>query len=63
MMTTMAFTEPTPDPVDEDVERILADPDVLASLDEFDRDLERGDLKVVSDDEARRAVGVPPASR
>jgi hypothetical protein len=62
MIITMALVDPTPDPVDEDVERILADPDILASLEEFDRDLERGDLKVVADDEARRAVGVPPAS-
>ncbi len=59
MIITMALADPAHDPVDHDVELILGDPDILTSLEEFERDLENGDLKVVSDDEARRAVGVP----
>ena len=57
----MAMTDPAHDPVDDDVERIFADPEVVASLEEFERDLNQGDLKVVSDDDARRRLGMPPA--
>lgn len=51
-----------PDPFDEDVERLLLDPEFAAELKERRGRAERGEIVVVDDDEVRRrlrAKGVP----
>lgn len=50
------------DPVDEELDRVLADPDVRALLDEYDAQVTKGEelSDVIPHDEARRIVGLPP---
>ena len=50
-----------PDPFDKDVEQMLRDPVLLAELDEQPAKLDRGELKLYSNDEVRerlRKLGV-----
>ncbi len=50
------------DPIEEEMRRVLADPDVAASLDEFEAAEARGDQEDdVSNDEVRRMLGLPPS--
>lgn len=45
-----------PDPFDEEIERLLADPDVLARLDELEERRRRGELVLHDDAEVRRRL-------
>jgi hypothetical protein len=54
-------TDPVPDPIDEEIRRLLDDADLRASLQDFEVRGDRGELDPEgSDDEARRIVGLPP---
>ncbi len=54
-----SIPEPAPDPVDDDVARILADPVLRARLEDFERRLARGELGPgIPHAEARRLVGL-----
>ena len=58
----MAIDQPhlEPDPFDQVVEAMLADPAIRADLDEQHELLRRGELKTHSNNEARKIVGLPP---
>ena len=58
----MATVHPhlAPDPFDKEIEAMLRDPEVIAELDDLHGKLKRGELKMHSNDEARRIVGLPP---
>lgn len=45
-----------PDPFDEDLERLLADPEVLARFDELEERRQRGELVLHEDAEVRRRL-------
>ncbi len=45
-----------PDPFDEEIERLLADPDVLRRLDELEERRQRGELVLHDDAEVRRRL-------
>jgi hypothetical protein len=45
-----------PDPFDEEIERLLADPDVLARLGELEERRRRGELVLHDDAEVRRRL-------
>lgn len=45
-----------PDPFDQEIERLLADPDVLARLDELEERRRRGELVLHDDAEVRRRL-------
>ncbi|MEA2617240.1 MAG: hypothetical protein QOE72_3023 [Chloroflexota bacterium] len=46
----------SPDPFDEDLERLLADPEVRARLDELEERRRRGELVLHEDAEVRRRL-------
>jgi hypothetical protein len=48
------------DPVEEEVRRVLADPTVQSRLDAFEERVDRGELRGIPHNEARRVVGLPP---
>lgn len=48
------------DPVDEEIERLLSDPEMVARLEEYERQRDSGDLDLKTNDDARRIVGLPP---
>ena len=58
----MAVSDPTPDPIDEDIALVLADPHWRARLDESAARAARGETTAQpgSHNEARRIVGLPP---
>lgn len=61
----MATAHPhlAPDPFDSEVEAMLRDPKLIADLDEQRAKLERRELELHSNDEARRIVGLGPESQ
>jgi hypothetical protein len=58
----MASTaEPVPDPVDEELERLLEHPVVRKRLDDFERRVAEGTLEEgIPTSEVRRRLGLPP---
>ena len=58
----MAAADPhlAPDPFDSEIEAMLRDPELIADLDEQRAKLERRELELHSNDEARRIVGLEP---
>lgn len=51
-----------PDPIDEEVDRLLAeDPDLLSQLQDFDRRYERGEVTLIAHQEVRRRLGLGPS--
>jgi hypothetical protein len=58
----MALSDPTPDPIDRDIELLLADPEWRARLDESEARHARGETAAQprSHNEARRIVGLTP---
>ena len=56
----MVLRHPAPDPIDQDIERLLADPEIRASLEESEARATRGETIRHSDNEARKIVGLPP---
>lgn len=56
-MTAMA--NPT-DPIEEEAERVFADPQVRARIERFHRDREAGALRTVSTRDAMRRLGLDP---
>ena len=61
-MVRMATAHPAPDPFDEDLERVLRDPEVIARLDAIAEKRKNGTLVTHSHDEVGRrlrALGVP----
>jgi hypothetical protein len=60
----MALSDLTPDPIDRDIELLLADPGWRARLDESEARHARGETAAQprSHNEARRIVGLPPLS-
>ncbi len=54
----VANPHPDPDPIDSEIERILAeDPTLLARLAEHDRRRAAGELELIPHDEAMRRLG------
>ena len=52
---------PDRDPIDEEVERVLADPAIRARLEDFERRLAEGRLGPgIPTSEVRRRLGMPP---
>lgn len=49
-----------PDPFDEKIEEMLRDPELVADLADQRAKLARGELKVHSNNEARKIVGLEP---
>lgn len=58
----MAVQRSQPDPVDEEVERLLADPDVRRRLDDVDNAIANGSLKTIPHEEVRRRLGLDAPS-
>lgn len=56
----MAANPEPVDPVEEELRRVLANPDVQLRLDAFERRLVTGELRGRPHNDARRAVGLPP---
>ena len=58
----MAAINPVPDPIDEMVEQLLADPELAAQIDAIEADLGSPDRapEPGSHNEARRIAGLPP---
>ncbi|HUY62044.1 MAG TPA: hypothetical protein VMW49_09205 [Candidatus Dormibacteraeota bacterium] len=57
----MAVEARARDPIDEEVDRLLAeDPGLLAELQDFDRRYERGEVALVPHAEVRRRIGLGP---
>ena len=54
----MALERPQPDPVDEEVARLLADPAVRKRLDDVDKAIADGSLKTIPNEEVRRRLGL-----
>jgi hypothetical protein len=57
------LTNPARDPIDEEIERMLAaNPGLLEELQDYDRRAARGQVRerFLSSDEVRRRVGLPP---
>jgi hypothetical protein len=54
----MGVERSQPDPVDEEVESLLADPAVRKRLDDVDKAIANGSLKTISHDEVRRRLGL-----
>jgi hypothetical protein len=62
LMATNRADPADEDPIDEEMRLVLADPDIQASLDEFEAAEERGEPDDdVSNDEVRRMLGLPPS--
>ncbi len=62
VMATSRADRADEDPIEEDMRWVLADPDVAASLDEFEEAEARGDHEDdVSNDDVRRMLGLPPS--
>jgi hypothetical protein len=57
-MATVAHL--APDPFDREIEVMLRDPEVVGELDQLHNRLQRGELEVGSNDEARAIVCLPP---
>jgi hypothetical protein len=49
-----------PDPVDEELARLLADPEIRRSLEDSTARFARGETRLIDHAEARRIVGLPP---
>lgn len=56
----MATDPLQPDPIDEEVARILADPKLRARLEDFEERFQRGELKTIPHAEVRRRLGLDP---
>jgi hypothetical protein len=56
----MATDPLQPDPIDEEVARILADPEIRARLEDFEERFRRGELKTIPQAEVRRRLGLDP---
>jgi hypothetical protein len=56
----MALRDPAPDPIDRDIELLLADPEIRASLEESEARAARGETTRHSHNDARRIAGLPP---
>jgi hypothetical protein len=56
----MATNPLQPDPIDEEVERLLADPEIRARLEDFEERFKRGELKTIPHAEVRRRLGLDP---
>lgn len=52
--------EDVPDPIDDEIRRVLADPDVQARLAQWRDRKRRGDFPHRSHNEARAILGLPP---
>ncbi len=62
VMATNRANRADEDPIEEDMRWVLADPDIAASLDEFEEAEARGDQEDdVSNDDVRRMLGLPPS--
>ena len=48
------------DPIEEEAERVFADPKVRARIEQFHRDREAGTLRTVSTRDAMRRLGLDP---
>jgi hypothetical protein len=56
-----SIAEPVPDPIDEEVERLLEHPVVRKRLDDFERRLAAGTLgEGIPHSEVRRRLSMPP---
>jgi hypothetical protein len=64
MMRRMATAHPLLDPLDEEIERVLAEnPGLLEELQEWDRRFATGEVsedEFISTEEVRRRLGLPP---
>ena len=56
----MATDPLQPDPIDEEVARVLADPELRARLEDFEERFRRGELKTIPHAEVRRRLGLDP---
>jgi hypothetical protein len=56
----MATDPLQPDPIDEEVAALLADPEVRARLEDFEERFRRGELKTIPHAEIRRRLGLDP---
>jgi hypothetical protein len=56
-----AVSDPVPDPVDDELESLLAQPAVQARLTEFEQRLQADELDLVAHSEVRRQLGLPEA--
>lgn len=56
----MATDPLQPDPIDEEVARILSDPDLRARLEHFEERFRGGELKTIPHAEVRRRLGLDP---
>jgi hypothetical protein len=56
----MALRDPVPDPIDRDIELLLADPEIRASLEESEARAARGETIRRSHNDARRIAGLLP---
>lgn len=59
-MSTNRADDNRPDELDEEIARVLADPDVQASIARWKDRERRGDFAHTSHNEARKIVGLPP---
>jgi hypothetical protein len=63
-MATQPEPKPERDPLDEEIERVLAEnPGLLERLQEHDRKRRRGELKLIPHEEALRRLGLDHPSR
>ena len=57
-------SHPEPDPVDDEIERVLDEnPGLLERLKEYDRQREHGELDLVPNEEALRQLGIDRPGR
>lgn len=56
----MATAHPAPDPFDTEIDALLRDPAFVAHLDDMHSRLDRGEVELHHDDEARKIVGLEP---
>jgi hypothetical protein len=59
-MATWSPNPLQPDPLDEEVERLLADPQIRGRLEDFEARLNRGELTTIPHAEVRRRLGLDP---
>ena len=59
----MELARPAPDPFDAEIEALLRDPAFVARLDDVHGRLDRGELELKHDDEARKIVGLEPKAK
>lgn len=59
-MSTNRADASQPDALDEEIARVMADPDVQAHIARWEDRKRRGDFAHTSHNEARKIVGLPP---